>query len=242
MLYNFIIIGDAHPATFPRVLMCNVNCIKWISLNISKEDIHDKRVIEVGALDVNGSARYVIQLLEPREYIGIDIEYGSGVDVICPAEEMVERFGRESFDVVISTSLLEHIRDWKRVVSNIKNICKINGIIYVIIPSVYPYHEYPGDYWRYSREDIKNIFSDCKILTLDEDATPPSLVYAKIRKPEKFSEIDMSNYQLYSIVRNRRITEVDDKDLNSFYFRQFLLRRKIKDLIIKIGRTLLLRL
>ena len=214
--------------------MCTMDCLKWASENLSKIEIKGKRVIEVGSYDVNGSLRYIVKFMEPTEYIGVDIENGPGVDMICPAENLVDRFGMESFDVVLSTCVLEHTKDWKTNISNIKNICKPNGIILFIVPSDFPYHEWPYDFWRYKKEDIENIFSDCNILTLEEDNKKPSLVYAKIRKPDGFVEKDLSDYKLYSVIVNKRINEIQNKDLKCFYFKRLILKMKIKKMLLKI--------
>jgi glyoxylate carboligase len=66
-----------------------------------------KRVLEVGSKFVNGSVRPLIEkFCKPREYVGVDIEPGKYVDVILPAERLVEYFGLDSFDAVISTESL----------------------------------------------------------------------------------------------------------------------------------------
>ncbi len=224
--------------------MCNVDCIKWGAKNITEQEIKGKRVIEVGSYDVNGSLRYIFELLKPAEYIGIDIVEGPGVDMICSADNLVQKFGQESFDVVISTCALEHIKNWKEAVSNIKRICKPNGIILIIVPSDWPFHEYPYDFWRYKKEDIINIFSDCDILILEEDSTATSLVYlngkktlvyAKVRKPGKFIEKDLSKYQLYSVITNKRTKEIYDKDFQNFYFRSLVFKNKISNALLRIA-------
>lgn len=107
--------------------MCNVNCIVFGATNLQEKDVKGKRVIEVGSLNVNGSLRPLIESLCPKKYVGVDIVEGPGVDMICDAENLVEKFGDSSFDVVITTELLEHVRNWKKVVSNIKNICTSGG-------------------------------------------------------------------------------------------------------------------
>lgn len=218
--------------------MCNMNCIRWAAQRLCIEEVKGKRIIEVGSYDVNGSLRYIVELLQPAEYIGVDIVKGPGVDIICPIDNLVKMFGKESFDVVISTCTLEHIKDWKKAIQNIKNICKPNGIILIIVPSDWPYHEYPYDFWRYKRKDVENIFSDCEILNLEEDPKKPSLVYAKIRKPSKFTEKDLSDYQLHSVIVNRRIIEIHDKDFSSFYFRRLVFKNKIKKLRNHVGNWL----
>lgn len=82
-----------------------------------------------------------------KEYVGIDIEKGKFVDIILPAEKLVEYFGQESFDVMISTELLEYVKNWCFVVNNMKHFLKSRGYIYVPRRSIgFPYHGYPYDF------------------------------------------------------------------------------------------------
>jgi SAM-dependent methyltransferase len=198
--------------------MCHTSCIVFGVLNLRKEDIQGKRVIEIGSYDVNGSLRSIIESLEPAEYIGVDIVEGPCVDEVCSAEDVLERFGSESFDVVISTEVMEHVKDWQKVISNIKKICKENGIIFITTRSYgFPYHPTPTDYWRFEKKDMQTIFSDCEILKLENDKEFPG-VLIKARKSKKFNEKDLSNYELYNIIVGKRINKVTDKDFRNFHF------------------------
>jgi len=184
--------------------MCDGNCISFGIQNLSKEDIQGKRVLEIGSYNVNGSLRDGVMAHKPTEYIGVDIEKGPGVDLVCSSDSILRRFGKESFDVVISTCVLEHVVNLKPSISDMKNVCKVGGIIILIVPSVWPLHNHPIDYWRFSKEDIRNIFSDFEMLILEEKATfhgakVGDLVYAKMRKPEGFTEKDISNYKIYHL-------------------------------------------
>jgi 2-polyprenyl-3-methyl-5-hydroxy-6-metoxy-1,4-benzoquinol methylase len=67
----------------------------------------------------------------PREYVGIDIEAGKFVDLLLPAEKLLEYFGSESFDVVISTEMLEHVQNWRLVIDNMKDVLKRGGYTYI---------------------------------------------------------------------------------------------------------------
>jgi len=51
---------------------------------------------------------------------------------------------------------------------NLKKICKKGGLIIFAVPNQWPFHSFPGDYWRYDKNDIQNIFADCQIQQLDE--------------------------------------------------------------------------
>ncbi len=218
--------------------MCNINCILFGARYLTKEEIEGKRVIEVGSYDVNGGLRSYVESLKPSEYIGVDIKEGPGVDVVCRAEDLTKRFGDESFDVVISTELLEHIKDWRKVISNLKNISKKGGIILITTRSIgAPYHAYPYDFWRYEPEDMMKIFADCEIIALEKDTYSPG-VFIKLKKPQKFLEKNPTDYELYSIVIGRRVKEITDKDLKSFYFARLVFKHKLKNLILKVLKVI----
>ena len=105
--------------------------MEFVASVLSKENTTDKRVLEVGSRNINGSAREVANKLLPKEYIGIDIIGGPDVDVVLAAEDVVKTFGENSFDLVICTEMLEHALNWRETISNIKNACKTSGFILV---------------------------------------------------------------------------------------------------------------
>jgi SAM-dependent methyltransferase len=170
-------------------------------------------VLEVGSKFVNGSVRPLIErFCRPREYVGVDIETGKYVDVVLPAERLVEHFGPESFDVVISTEVLEHVFDWRSVVNNMKAVLKPGGFIYITTRSRgFPYHAFPHDYWRYEIEDMEKIFGDFEIIALEKDWEAPG-VFLKARKPKSLSPNDLSRIELYSMVLGRRTREIVGMD------------------------------
>jgi SAM-dependent methyltransferase len=208
--------------------MCTPECFKWTARNISAEEVAGRRVLEIGAYDVNGSLRYVVEMLKPAEYIGTDILPGPGVDVVCPADELVSRFGKASFDVVISANVLEHIRDWRSAVTTMKQVLKPGGILLVMAPCVWVYHAHPGDYWRYSAEDFRAIFADFDALNLHEDPAAPSAAYGKFRKGSTDAGMDLAGIELYSIVTKSRVKDITDADFKKPVFLKTLLKYKLK--------------
>lgn len=164
--------------------MCHGTCLDFIRTSLAAEDIAGRRVLEVGSFDVNGSPRPVVEAYRPASYLGIDIVDGPGVDKICPAERIVEEFGPDSFDVIISTEMMEHVRDWRLILSNMKRSLAPDGLLVVTTRSFgFPQHDYPGDYWRYELSDMRILFGDLTIerLEADEPATPGVFIVA--RKP-----------------------------------------------------------
>jgi SAM-dependent methyltransferase len=223
--------------------MCSESCIIFGFENLKEEEIKGKRVIEVGSYYVNGSLRSLIQLSSPSEYIGVDIEKGPGVDLICQADNLIREFGRESFDIVISTEMLEHVKNWSLVISNLKNLCRPGGIILITTRSYgFGYHAFPYDFWRYELEDVKAIFEDCEILKLEKDPKVAG-VFFKIKKPDNFIEKDLSHYKLYNIIVDEKVDEEEWETIKNIKYTKWQLKRtasSAKWLITKVTPPILI--
>src|SRR5579859_2787949 len=100
--------------------MCNPACIQFAIWHIGREEVFGKSVIEVGSYNVNGSFRDHIMYYAPASYLGVDAKPGPGVDRVCQAEQLLNSFQPSSFDLVVSTEMLEHVQDWRLVVRNLK--------------------------------------------------------------------------------------------------------------------------
>lgn len=216
--------------------MCHSTCFVFAARALERGEIKGRRVLEVGSYDVNGSVRPLVEMHEPASYTGVDIKEGPGVDEVCGAEEMLDRFGPESFDVVISTELMEHVKDWRKVISNMKNVCRPGGCILISTRSLgFDYHGHPYDFWRYEVEDMRVIFSDCEIQLLESDGAMPG-VFIKAKKPRKFEEKDLSGVMLYNIITGRRAREITPRDFQSANHKRLMRRRSLKKFLHRMGR------
>jgi len=179
--------------------MCNTACLDWVASVISEQEIKGAEILESGAFDVNGSARNLFEQYKPKSYIGTDIQPGRGVDRICAAEGLTDMFGRRAFDVVLSTEVIEHVRDWRAVITNYKQILRPFGLLIITTRSLgFPYHEHPVDCWRYEPADMTDIFRDFEILNLNKDESAPG-VFIKARKPKRWKPADLSEIALWKI-------------------------------------------
>lgn len=204
--------------------MCTHACLEFVRANLRAEEVQGRAVIEVGALDVNGSVRPLVSALGPASYLGVDLHAGPGVDQICDAMELVARFGRQSFDLLISTELLEHVRDWRTVISQFKQVLKPQGCLLITTRSRgFPYHAYPYDYWRYEPADIRALFADFDCEVIEADSLSPG-VFCKAWKPKTWIENDTRARAIFSIITGRRTLEVTEADLAAFHRRGKLQR------------------
>lgn len=84
----------------------------------------NKKVLEVGSLDINGSVR---QFFENCDYIGIDVGEGRGVDLVVAGQEYDAP--DNSYDTVISCECLEHNPFWMETFINMHRLCKPGGLV-----------------------------------------------------------------------------------------------------------------
>jgi SAM-dependent methyltransferase len=202
--------------------MCNRSGIGFAQEHLSEACVCGKRVLEVGSRDVNGSIRPILESRGPTEYIGVDIVPGPGVDELCDAGALADRFGEKSFDVVVSTELIEHVRDWRAAIDNMKRVLKPGGQLLVTTRSRgFAVHAFPWDYWRYEPSDMAEIFADFEGLEIVSDPLSPG-VFVKGRKPEGIHRRELDGIELYSVITGSRTASV-----SKFQEARFKVRHRI---------------
>ncbi len=114
------------------------------------------RVLEVGSVDVNGTVRDHLPIA-----IGVDMRPGKGVDMVVDVVNLLDTFGAESFDCVVSCDALEHMQDWDAALDNMWGVLKPDGVMLLTMAALTKgYHGYPHDYWRLAFGDFLKLFGD----------------------------------------------------------------------------------
>ena len=204
--------------------MCSEWDIEIVAGALPERIVRGQRLLDVGSLDVNGTVRPALEALGPAEYVGIDMRPGPWVDVVCDAAEIDRRFGPDALDVVVSTELLEHAREWKKIIHNFKYVLKPGGLLVVTTRSYgVDFHRHPYDFWRYEKDDFELIFGDMEIEDLQLDPTDPG-IFIKCRKPLGLVERDLSSHCLYSILRRKKKREATELDIVLFEIRYRFIR------------------
>ena len=90
-------------------------------------------------------------------FINVDVAPVPGVDVASNAARLP--FPSGSVDSIACPALLEHVEDPARVVTEMFRVLKPGGETQVVVPFCHPYHAYPADYSRFSREHLEYMFS-----------------------------------------------------------------------------------
>jgi hypothetical protein len=157
--------------------------LAWVAERLTSDDVKGLDVLEVGSYDVNGSVRPIVMALEPASYVGVDQSAGPGVDVVCEAADLTERFAPR--DLVISTEMLEHVVDWQSTIVQLVNVVARAGLLVLTTRSPgFPYHPYPIDTWRYTAEAMRHILDACGLDDCEVVPDPQAPgVFATARKP-----------------------------------------------------------
>lgn len=87
------------------------------------------------------------------KWLGVDMQPGDGVDLVCDAEHLPYDWeGR--FSGVLCSEMLEHARDPWKVLDEIKNVLRPDGWVVITTLFAFPVHGYPDDYWRFTRSGL----------------------------------------------------------------------------------------
>lgn len=118
--------------------------------NYLKGNVEGKNIIDFGSFDVNGCLK---PFFKGANYIGIDQEKGPNVDLVCFNDNVP--FKDNYFDVVLSSSCLEHDECFWMTFLEMSRVLKPGGFIYINTPSSGWYHDYPVDCWRFYPDSYK---------------------------------------------------------------------------------------
>lgn len=128
------------------------------------------RVLDVGSLDVNGSLK---PIFTDWDYIGIDRQQGKNVDLVV---KRTFPFDDRSFDVVVSSSALEHDPTFWVTFAEMVRVTKNGGLIYINVPSTTRIHRFPVDCWRFMPDCWVGLEAEnerAKLIDSYMDTTPP---------------------------------------------------------------------
>ena len=147
-------------------------CLKDIHANI-REVSH---FIEGETLDVGcGSKPYENWFPKAVEYVGIDIEANKFADHVIENDQLWP-FQDLKFDSVVSFQVFEHAKNLGLVQDEIDRVLKPNGVVFLSVPFCAYEHGAPNDYRRFSREGVKQLFSEYEILKVKAEGGVGSTV------------------------------------------------------------------
>ena len=126
-------------------------------------DYENLDILEIGSGDVsvNQSAENIFA--NAKLFVKTDVNKSYGHKYLDITNEIQIE---EKFDLVLCTNVLEHIFDITPAIKNLNYLLKEKGHLVVSVPFIYPLHDEPKDFWRFTEHALNKLFSDFKILTI----------------------------------------------------------------------------
>lgn len=137
----------------------HASVLAWVSQQSIVHDLASRSTLEVGSMNVNGTIRQFFT----GPYLGVDMRPGPGVDQVANANKLP--FGNQTFDVVVSTEMLEHDGlPWKSV-AEMRRVLKKGGTLLLTARGYdargcFGLHDHPGDYHRFSVGGIEILLDE----------------------------------------------------------------------------------
>jgi SAM-dependent methyltransferase len=137
-------------------------------------------ILEVGSYQVPGQEEIAdLRALFPnKQYLGVDVQPGPGVDWVADAEALPQADG--SVGTVIAMNTLEHVPRFWRAFEEAYRVLRPDGALLVSCPFSFHIHDFPSDYWRFTPEALAFLLEKfpTKILGWHGPARRPASVWA----------------------------------------------------------------
>jgi len=72
----------------------------------------------------------------------------------------------ETYDIVLSSNVIEHVRCIWRWMPELARVCKVGGHVITVNPVSWPYHEAPVDCWRIYPDGMRALYEDASLQVL----------------------------------------------------------------------------
>lgn len=116
---------------------------------------HNLQMLDVGC---GGKPYYPFFERVASEYVGVDVDRDTLLDVASSSDRLPFRDG--IFDVVLSTQALEHMASPAGTIDEAQRVLKDGGLLLLSAHGVWPIHDYPRDYWRFTEQGLLELTSE----------------------------------------------------------------------------------
>lgn len=122
----------------------------------------DAKIVDIGS----GNSSY--NRFFPNR-IAVDIDPARKPDIIGDAHNLP--FKDAEVEAILSTDVCEHLKDPVKAVSEMRRVLRKGGKVIFTTRFVFPIHDAPNDYWRFTKYGLRELFKDFDILELEPETT-----------------------------------------------------------------------
>ena len=135
-----------------------------------KREFFDKQKFDLQAIEFGGSNTLIKGIFNSANY-EIAENYPE-VDITD-----LKGYADNSYDVVITDQVMEHVADPWAAVAEVRRILKPGGWFICTTPFLIQIHNYPGDFWRFTPDGIKVLMRDYAKTIVDSWGNCESAAY-----------------------------------------------------------------
>jgi len=197
-------------------------------------------IYEFGSLQVPGQEGYadLRPIFPGRRYVGCDARMGVGVDRI--EDLMGLSLGDETAGTVLILDTLEHVENCHKAMEGVYRILKPEGILAISSVMLFPIHEHPSDYWRFTPEAFRLLLRPFQTALISYEGEPeiPHTVFGLASK-SRFPEAAVAEY-----LRRREKAQPTggpvlfslEHEKNSWRERAVALEKRVGELAAELGK------
>ena len=150
----------------------------WLSKILSRQGLYPflerefsqipegARVLNVGAGGVIGEKLDAHARALSLEVVSIDIDSTRGPDLVGDISD--HDFGERRFSAVVMAEVLEHIRTPEKAIQAAHAVLEPGGTLILSTPFIFPIHDRPHDYYRFTRYGLEWLLRDFSEVTVSE--------------------------------------------------------------------------
>ena len=95
---------------------------------------------------------------------------GVQVDIVADVHHL-PMITENSFPVVLCTEVLEHLHSPEQALRELRRILIPGGLLLLTTRFIYPLHDTPGDFYRFTKYGLRHLLRDFEIVELHEEAS-----------------------------------------------------------------------
>jgi SAM-dependent methyltransferase/uncharacterized protein YbaR (Trm112 family) len=137
--------------------------------------IYDTQGLETLVLSIGGGPGR-----ENPRVINVNLDAFDSVDLVGDGTNLP--LVDSCLDTVTCNAVIEHVPNPDDLVSEIHRVLKPGGYAQLMVPFVFPYHEYPGDYQRYTKSGILELTRGFETVELCVLTGPTSTMLVMFRE------------------------------------------------------------
>jgi len=125
--------------------------IERFVISVAEEyDEEGKKILDIGA----GNSPYK-KYFSKIDYSAQDIKQNKNIDYINDLNNGLIAIDNASFDYILCTQVIEHLKEPLKVFQEFYRILKPKGKVFLTTNFIYQYHSSPDDYYRFTESGLK---------------------------------------------------------------------------------------